>query len=71
VTDHRITEQPQPEDVLKLAKMYALLTAISTVDQCNSVIQQYADLGISGTQHDLDHRRMRDEALALTKALRP
>lgn len=32
-------------------------------EQCDAAIRQYAEAGISGTPHDIEHHQMRDRAL--------
>jgi hypothetical protein len=47
---------------LDLATAIELVTVLSTIESCNKAISQYAEMGISGTPHDVEHREMRRAA---------
>lgn len=51
------------------AKAWLVYLAWLEVEQCDDAIRQYADAGISGTVHDIEHHQMRDEALKTVKEL--
>jgi hypothetical protein len=46
-----------------------LYRATSELELLDGVIRQYAELGISGTIHDVEHRKMREEALKKVEEL--
>ena len=50
-------------------KAMELYLATSELDLLDGVIRQYAELGISGTIHDVEHRKMREEALKKVEEL--
>ena len=47
------------------------LQYLDQVERCDEVIQQYADLGISGDANDHEHRLMRDKWVDLANSVRP
>lgn len=47
---------------LDLAAATELVKVLSTIESCDKAISQYAEMGISGTLHDIEHREMRRTA---------
>lgn len=45
-------------------KAWILYLAWREFEQCDAAIRKYAEAGISGTPHDIEHHQMRDDALA-------
>jgi hypothetical protein len=60
-----------PEDIATLAaKAWAYCRAIQMVEACDAAILQYAEMGISGTPHDIEHHQMREAAMAVVKGIK-
>lgn len=63
-------DSPTPEEIWDLArKISAQYHIYGRIIQCDDAIRQYAEMGISGTVHDLEHRRMREECVAALRLL--
>lgn len=45
-------------------KAWILYLACLEFERCDVAIRKYAETGISGTPHDIEHHQMRDDALA-------
>lgn len=56
--------------VKEVAELVIWIAAIERVKRCEEVIALYEGLGLSGTAHDLEHRRMLDDAIAVEAELR-
>jgi hypothetical protein len=54
---------------LTVEKLLKLIWVIETIESCNRAIAQYAEMGISGTPHDLEHRQMLADAKLRLKEL--
>jgi len=39
------------------------IQAIQKIESCRNAIRQYAEAGLSGTEHDIEHREMLAKAL--------
>lgn len=44
-------------------RAWLLYLAWLEVERCDAAIRQYAETGISGTPHDIEHHKMRDDAM--------
>jgi hypothetical protein len=54
-----------------VAEAWELLRAVQMIELCDRAIAQYAEMGISGTPHDLEHQEMRAAAVRRMRKLRP
>lgn len=54
---------------LTVEKLLKLIWVVETIESCNRAIAQYAEMGISGTPHDLEHRQMLADAKLRLKEL--
>ena len=50
-------------------KAWEFYEAVREMERCDRVINLYAEHGIAGTSHDLEHREMRAAALEKAKRL--
>lgn len=64
-----MTDKIQTTKIAGSAKAWLLYLAWCEVERCDAAIQKYADAGISGTPHDIEHHQMRDDALEKVKEL--
>lgn len=51
------------------SNVWLLYLAWCEVERCDAAIEKYADAGISGTPHDIEHHQMRNEAMEKVKEL--
>lgn len=59
------------DDISTLAaKAWASYRALQMVEACDTAIRQYAEMGISGTPHDIEHHQMREAAMAVLKGIK-
>jgi hypothetical protein len=56
--------------MITVAEAMELLRIVQEIDLCDRTIAQYAEAGISGTPHDVEHRRMREDAMKRFEELR-
>jgi len=57
--------------LIDLERAAEWFNAVKMLSKCDQVIREYAEAGISGTLHDLEHRRMREEYARVERDLRP
>ncbi len=46
-----------------LSDAVELARVINEIEACDQAIERYAELGISGTVHDIEHKEMRERAM--------
>ncbi len=54
-----------------LAAAWELCQVMQIIESCDRAIAQYAEMGISGTVHDIEHQEMRAAAVRRMRELRP
>lgn len=59
------------QTMLTSAKARAIYQAALSVERLNAIIDEYAEAGISGTVHDLEHRKMRGDAQNVLRGIAP
>lgn len=67
----RESQPTRRRDIFDLDRALAWLSAVKEVEVCRRAIKQHAELGISGNEHDLEHRRMLADAMMKAREVRP
>ena len=54
----------KPTTRMTSAQAWELYHLLVDAERCDRAIREYAEAGIAGTSHDIEHREMRDQARA-------